>query len=234
MRFVTLSLLLLFATGCVPFWFYEDVKEQNRKLQKIHEEMEKKMKLLNADKVKFEKLAATAEQQMKMYKEQSDYWKGLAKEAKEELEKLRKGLTVEIEKVDWGEAKGKIYVTESGKIGVEGEVLFPAGKHTLKPKAKSTIAKLAKILMNKYKDFYFRIDGHTDNQPIRVSPYESNWHLSVMRACSVLKELAKNGVPEERMFIGGFGEFSPRVPNLDRKGHPKNRRVEITIVKSKN
>lgn len=231
---IMLSLLpLLLSIGCVPFWFYESIKEQNRKLQKVHGEMEKKMKLLNAEKVKFEKLAATAEQEKKMYKEQSDYWKRLAKEAKEELEELRKGLKVEIGKIDWGEAKGKVYVTESGKIGVEGEVLFPPGKHELKPEAKDTIKKLAEILMSKYKEYYFRIDGHTDNQPIRVSPYESNWHLSVMRALAVLKELAKNGVPEERMFIGGFGEFSPRVPNVDKKGHPKNRRVEITIIKSK-
>ena len=54
------------------------------------------------------------------------------------------------------------------------------------------------------------------------------------RAMSVLVELKKLGINENKMYAAGYGEFKPRVPNkAGRKGAKENRRVEIAIVSSK-
>ena len=43
--------------------------------------------------------------------------------------------------------------------------------------------------------------------------------------------MTTNGIVSERASIRGFGEFRPVVPNeLNKKGNPQNRRVEIYII----
>ncbi|MCX7703549.1 MAG: OmpA family protein [Planctomycetota bacterium] len=227
---------IVFFCGCVPWWTYKDVVEGNRNLKQTFEEMKSKFEMMDKEATTARAKAAEYEITNRLLKERISYLEGVTKEAQEELEKLKGGLVQKVQKIELPQdVKGQIFVTEGGAIGVEGEVLFPPGKHSLRPEAKAAVAAVAKILLSpEYKNYYFRIDGHTDDQPIRVSGYESNWHLSVMRALSVLNELKAQGVPEDRMFIGGFGEFKPRVPNEpNKKGHMKNRRVEITILKSK-
>jgi outer membrane protein OmpA-like peptidoglycan-associated protein len=54
-----------------------------------------------------------------------------------------------------------------------------------------------------------------------------------MRALSVLDELVKSGMPEDKMFIASYGEHRPAVPNAaNKKGAKENRRVEIAVVKT--
>ena len=74
------------------------------------------------------------------------------------------------------------------------------------------------------------IEGHTDNQPIKYSPWKSNWELSVHRALSVLHYLERKGVPPQRMSVAGFGEYRPVASNATAEGRALNRRVEIVIV----
>jgi len=214
-----------------------DVVRANENIKKIYEEKEKAMALMDKDMRTAKAKAETLQVENDLLKQRVAELEKTLPDWEKKIKELQ-GITVKkVEKIDAElpqEFKGKITVTDSGAIAVEGEVLFPLGQHTLRPEAKKAVEALAKLLLSpEYKDYYFRVDGHTDNVPIRVSGYESNWHLSAMRALSVLKELKAQGVPEERMFIGAFGEFKPRVPNEARGGTPKNRRVEITIVRSK-
>ncbi|MCX7703550.1 MAG: OmpA family protein [Planctomycetota bacterium] len=124
---------------------------------------------------------------------------------------------------------------ETGGIVLEDEILFAPGKAELSAKGKEMVSKLAKILNSeKYKGYLVRVDGHTDDTPVVKTKEENidNWFLSARRAHSVLTVLLKEGVAPERLYLSGFGEIRPIEPNApNKKGNPKNRRVEILLMK---
>jgi flagellar motor protein MotB len=124
---------------------------------------------------------------------------------------------------------------KTGGIVLEGDIMFAAGSSKLSPNGEATLKRLAGLLNSaKYAEYFVRIDGHTDDVPVKLTAKENidNWFLSARRAHAVLVELQKLGVADGRLFIVGYGEHHPIVPNKpDRKGTPANRRVEIVLVK---
>jgi chemotaxis protein MotB len=75
-----------------------------------------------------------------------------------------------------------------------------------------------------------RVEGHTDNWPIRGGRYSSNWELSSARALEVVQFLsAISGIDEGKFSALGYGEFRPIASNDTIEGRSKNRRVEIFI-----
>jgi len=78
-----------------------------------------------------------------------------------------------------------------------------------------------------YIDTDIRIEGHSDQQPIRTQRFSDNWDLSTARAYQVMQYLQyRLPVPEDYFSIAGYGSFHPLhdVRNWD-----ENRRVEIYI-----
>ena len=62
--------------------------------------------------------------------------------------------------------------------------------------------------------YSLRIEGHTDNSPIRTSRYPSNWELSTSRAVNVVRYLLdKRIIAADRLLAAGFGEYKPLFPN---------------------
>lgn len=89
---------------------------------------------------------------------------------------------------------------------------------------------LTKALKNKnYKEI--RVEGHTDNVPIKVI-YPTNWELSTARASTVVRYMIKNGIDKNKMVAVGYADTKPLVLNNSNKNRAKNRRVEITIVEN--
>lgn len=124
---------------------------------------------------------------------------------------------------------------EGDFIVIENEILFDPGQAELKTEAMETlqnsVVPYIKDQLARNSEQMIRIDGHTDGQPIRVSPWKDNYHLSVMRAHSVMSFLAHEGVPEGNLFLAGFGPNQPVVeppePDADMA---ENRRVEILLI----
>jgi chemotaxis protein MotB len=111
------------------------------------------------------------------------------------------------------------------------EVLFDSGKAKLRPEALERLDKVAGVLQTTVKDLNVGIEGHTDNIPIKVSGWKSNWELSSARAMSVLHYLVdEQGVNPARMAGTGYGEYQPVDTNDTPEGRQKNRRVEIVIL----
>ncbi|MDD5005193.1 MAG: OmpA family protein [Candidatus Omnitrophica bacterium] len=110
------------------------------------------------------------------------------------------------------------------------EVLFDSGKATIKKSAYGSLDKVASVLLDGAAGMNVGIEGHTDNQPIKVSGWESNWELSGARAKSVLSYLIKKGIAPQRLSFIGYGEYRPVASNDNREGRQKNRRVEIVIL----
>lgn len=76
-----------------------------------------------------------------------------------------------------------------------------------------------------------RIEGHTDNVPIRTARFPSNWELSTTRATNVLQYMIAAGeVPPSRLSVGGYGEIRPVASNDTPEGRSLNRRVDIVVL----
>jgi chemotaxis protein MotB len=125
--------------------------------------------------------------------------------------------------------------SESGVLlTFRDDLLFDKGEAVLKSGVKQTLYSLGNIL-KKYNN-KVRIEGHTDNTPIKNNYFESNWELSTSRAISVVKyyteELPENERISANIFeVAGLGEYSPVAPNDTAENRQKNRRIEIIILK---
>ncbi|GAA5020814.1 hypothetical protein GCM10025794_07750 [Massilia kyonggiensis] len=74
------------------------------------------------------------------------------------------------------------------------------------------------------------VEGFTDNTPIGNPAFASNWELSAVRATTVVRLFAANGVAEERLAAVGRGANRPIASNDDPVGRARNRRVAVTIL----
>lgn len=111
------------------------------------------------------------------------------------------------------------------------DILFDSGKDKIRLEAMPILDKVARVLQENVPEFKVGIEGHSDNEPIKVSGWKSNWELSSARALSVLHYLIdqKNLLPE-RMSAIGYGEYHPVSSNDSKDGRMLNRRVEIVIL----
>jgi len=109
-------------------------------------------------------------------------------------------------------------------------ILFDSGKAEIKTSAYSVLDKIAALIKKEVPDKDIGVAGHTDNVPIKLSGWKSNWELSTARATNVLHYLVKKGVSPERLSATGYGEHRPIDTNATAAGRAKNRRVEIMIL----
>jgi chemotaxis protein MotB len=115
----------------------------------------------------------------------------------------------------------------------QSEVLFQSGSAELGSGGKKQLKQLATTLLDISNeipseiDWILRIDGHTDNIPIRTNNFPSNWELSSARAISVVKYIIEQGISPNRLVAAGFGEFQPIDNNNSNLARSKNRRIEL-------
>ena len=116
-------------------------------------------------------------------------------------------------------------------VTVSDQVLFSSGSATLRGPAKTILDNVAKVLNRDYSTHRIRVEGHTDNEPIRKTRHlwKDNWELSFARATAVSQYLASKGIDQRRMQTAGFGETRPVTSNASIEGRAKNRRVEIVV-----
>lgn len=132
------------------------------------------------------------------------------------------------------EKQVKLEMAERGLVlTFVAEVLFDSGKAILRPEAEESLSKVASVIHEKVADRDVGIEGHTDNEPIKVSGWKSNWELSTTRATSVLHLLEAKGVEPNHLVATGYGEYRPVASNDSPDGRRKNRRVEIVILPKK-
>lgn len=120
------------------------------------------------------------------------------------------------------ERKVKLVLTEG--------VLFASGSADLKDPAKKVLAPIAAELIKVPNDII--IEGHTDNVPVKGGKYSSNWELSMARAYSVLLFFAQQGIAPQQLAGIGYGENRPAGDNATAEGRAKNRRIEISLMKT--
>lgn len=149
-----------------------------------------------------------------------------------------------------------IHVTRTTKgvqMTISGEYFFDINSAEIKPELKSVLAYIGGTLSQsrllriqddrELRGFYealhkadhklnveIRVEGHTDNWPIRGGVYKNNWELSTARALEVVQFISSSsGIPEAMFSSLGYGEFRPIADNSTAEGRSQNRRVEIFI-----
>lgn len=129
--------------------------------------------------------------------------------------------------------EGKVRVTQSRRgvtIEINANVLFKAGEASLEPGSLDVLRAVAHTLARE--PFNLEITGHTDNVPINSPQFPSNWELSAVRASSVVRLFADNGIAPERLYAIGREASQPVASNATPEGRARNRRVELLILSS--
>jgi chemotaxis protein MotB len=125
---------------------------------------------------------------------------------------------------------------EGDRFVFQSEVLFPSGSSSMFGAGQNQISQLAGTLKDiaaripKDVDWILRVDGHTDDRPIKTAQFPSNWELSSARAIAVVKQLVARGIPPHRLAATGFGEFRPLDTRPSQAGLSRNRRIEFKLT----
>ena len=120
--------------------------------------------------------------------------------------------------------KGVVYVSISDKL------LFKSGSFTVNAAAKAVLGKVATVVNNK-PELEFMVEGHTDDDPIKIDNIDDNWDLSVKRATSVVRILQNEfDVSPARMTAAGKSYYAPVAENDTSENKAKNRRTRIVIL----
>lgn len=116
-------------------------------------------------------------------------------------------------------------------ISIADKMLFKSGSYNVTDKAKTVLAKVAKVVNDK-PTFECMVEGHTDNVAYNGNgDLVDNWDLSVKRSTSIIRVLTKElGVKPSQLIAAGRGEFIPLVENNSPENRARNRRTRIVVL----
>jgi len=209
-------------------------------MQKVHEKIlaknaELERQVTDLDK-ELNSQVANLGKQLEMKKEE------IAKAKKEKEEEIARVKTVKdslIRNMKKEINSNQIQITQLAdklKVSIVDKILFPSGKANITDEGLEVLQRVGTIL-NKMEGKVIRVEGHTDNVPIRgklASRFPSNWELSTARATNVVRFLQDQvGVDPARLEAVGLGEYSPVASNDTKEGKAQNRRIEIMLLPKK-
>lgn len=152
----------------------------------------------------------------------------LRKREKQQFEQMKRELRRQLK------SKIGLDLEERGLvITLADNILFDSANATIKNDAYPVLNKIIAVIKKNAPEKNIGIEGHTDNEPIKLSAWKwkSNMELSTARANSVYHYLVDvGGLDPARLTTIGHGEFRPVADNDTGEGRTKNRRVEIVIL----
>ncbi len=150
----------------------------------------------------------------------------------EQLEQLKQKLDGYIEKNNLNAELKTVLDRQQLKIVISDTTLFASGSATMKQESRAIAATISTML-EQYKQFDVVVGGHTDNRPINTAQFSSNFHLSAARALNFMAVILENkNVGENRFWSAGYGEYEPVAKNDTDAGRARNRRVEVSIIRT--
>jgi len=116
-------------------------------------------------------------------------------------------------------------------VSVRGEVLYEIGRANILPEGRALLNEIINYIDDIPNEI--RVEGHTDNWPIRTEEFPSNWELSTARATNVVRYFVNNTtINPYRFSAAGYSEYRPVAENNTSENRALNRRVEIVILNS--
>jgi len=118
-------------------------------------------------------------------------------------------------------------------LRLDATAIFDSGDDRVRDQARQMLMAIAQEVRGR--EVMLRVEGHSDDQPIRTLRFRSNWDLSTARATSVLVELADRGrLDPKRLAAVGYAEFQPIGDNATPEGRQMNRRVDFVVSVTSN
>lgn len=113
-------------------------------------------------------------------------------------------------------------------LTLPADALFKGGGATLdSPRAPALLGRVAQAL--RASPGQVNVIGHSDDATAASLQYPSAWHLSRARALAVMEELARQGLPLERLHAEGRADAEPVASGRSAEDRARNRRVEIEL-----
>jgi chemotaxis protein MotB len=114
-------------------------------------------------------------------------------------------------------------------VSMPDDAAFSTGSAVATAQARQLIRRIGETLRDVPNAV--RIEGHTDDVPIRTAKYDSNWELSTARASAVVAFLIGTvGMDASRLSAAGYGQFHPLNPNDTDAHRARNRRVDVVVL----
>ena len=108
-------------------------------------------------------------------------------------------------------------------------VVFEPDRAELSGRGRRVLDAVAPVLRETSEDL--RIDGHTNQVPVKPRFFATDWDLSSARAVTVLRHLQEaGGVPGERLSAAAFGHEDPLVDPAKPGSQWVNKRVDIVVL----
>lgn len=130
----------------------------------------------------------------------------------------------------WQEQIAVIAHADYTEVQIRDRILFASAEADLLPDGQALLARLAPLL--KASDERIYVEGHTDNQPISTTRFQSNWELAAARATTVVHQFQALGIPAKRLRAVSVADSEPIASNQDEAGRAQNRRVSLLLRRS--
>lgn len=156
-------------------------------------------------------------------------------EENEELEEIKEYLEKYTSENNLSDKITMQYNERGLMIRTMDNVFFDSGKTDIKADSKEILIVIGNLLnKEELKQKKIKVEGHTDNVVMNSDEIPSNnWELSAIRATNVIRLFEEEiGIESSRISVSGYGPNRPIVPNDSKANKAKNRRVDITILKS--
>ena len=108
-----------------------------------------------------------------------------------------------------------------------------SGEATLTKSGQASVRSLRETLAGEYSPYKVRVEGHTDDQPLKRTKdkWGDNFGLASARALSVLRFMESDmGIEPGRLESASRGQHVPVAANASKADRAKNRRVNIVVV----
>ena len=116
------------------------------------------------------------------------------------------------------------------EVEIKTDILFASASAEIGAGAVEIVDKLSGVLAPL--ENRIRVEGHTDDRPIKTEVFPSNWELSAARAARMVRAFESAGIAPERMIVAGMGEHHPVGDNATAEGRRRNRRVTLIIAQT--
>ena len=119
-------------------------------------------------------------------------------------------------------------VTAGEPVGV---VRFKAGSASLSSRERQGLRQIAQVF--RQRGGAIRVEGHASSRTRNMDPVQHhlvNFNVSLNRANAVARELVRQGVPEEAVFVSALSDSRPLYYEVMPAGEAGNQRVEVYFV----
>ena len=160
----------------------------------------------------------------------------ISQKKEEEIARVAKVCDVLVRDMKEEVEQGQVKITQLAdrlSVVMVDKVLFPSGDAEITPDGVDILGRVGSALKDT-QDRIIRVEGHTDNLPIRrqlKERFPTNWELSTARATNVVRFLQeKVGIEGRRLRAVGMAEYYPVGSNETAAGRGQNRRIEIALL----